>query len=302
MRISVIVPVKADSRLKRCLAALIAQDLPRAEFEVIVVDNGPDAFVRALAEQHSARYVVQLGGSYAARDRGSMVASGDLLAFTDADCVPPVDWLVTLSASFEDPACQVVIGPSSGTEHSTLSNWVQEVDEARWRRAMRAGRTAYLDARNLALRREVLARVPFDTSFTHAGDVDLGLRLFRHGIDIRLEPSLRLLHEHPRSLRALLRRGIRRGRGLARLERKHGTLFGPIAARPLRVFGRDVKEAVVRWGRRTRWVTVPAIGAAIAGSMGILWVLARIPGGEDRGRRPFEVFERLTLLLGRLTG
>ena len=305
MGLSVIIPVKDDARLEVCLRALSDQTLPRERFEVVVVDNGPADSVRALAARFDARYLIQReGGSYAARDRGASVAYGDVLVFTDADCRAPPGWLATFDRTFADPTCEVVIGPSVSADSSTVSLWAQAIDDARWDALRRSDRIAFCDTRNLALRREVLAAVPFDVAFRQAGDVDLGLRLYRAGFQIRMLPAASIAHDNPRSLRVMLRRGIRRGRGIARLERKHGAFVGPIGERPLRLGGIDLKRPILAIARHplVRWPAMALVTASFAPLVGILWLLARLPSGRAAGQRLFVVFERLTLLLGRLLG
>ncbi|WP_312162795.1 glycosyltransferase [Phenylobacterium sp.] len=95
--VSVIVPHYDDlAALDRCLSALQAQTYPADRFEVIVADNmspvGPEAVARAIAGR--ARLVtVSERGAGPARNGGVAIASGDVLAFTDADCIPAPDWL-----------------------------------------------------------------------------------------------------------------------------------------------------------------------------------------------------------------
>ncbi len=93
---SVIVPVYNDAaRLALCLEALRAQTLPRDEFEVIVVDNGSTDGIRdvlAAFPEVFGLYETQ-PGSYRARNLGLSRARGEVLAFTDADCLPAPDWL-----------------------------------------------------------------------------------------------------------------------------------------------------------------------------------------------------------------
>ncbi|MBF2026331.1 MAG: glycosyltransferase [Oscillatoriales cyanobacterium C42_A2020_001] len=96
--VSVIVPVFNDAiGLKRCLQALEQQTYPQHLYEVVVVDNGSDvdqgiAEVVAAFQQATLMYESQ-PGSYAARNRGISVAKGEILAFTDADCIPAQNWL-----------------------------------------------------------------------------------------------------------------------------------------------------------------------------------------------------------------
>lgn len=94
--VSVIIPVYNDAkRLRVCLGCLQTQSY--SPFEVIVVDNGSDnlaAVVAAVEDCPAARWVCEaMPGSYAARNRGIEVAEGEVLAFTDADCVPAADWI-----------------------------------------------------------------------------------------------------------------------------------------------------------------------------------------------------------------
>lgn len=125
---SVIVPVFNDgARLRLCLQALAIQsygqsdnprDNPREkekdeqidsgypyeyhlhkyqDYEVIVVDNASDAnegIPAMVAEFPFAVYACErVPGAYAARNLGLRMAKGDILAFTDADCIPTADWL-----------------------------------------------------------------------------------------------------------------------------------------------------------------------------------------------------------------
>ena len=303
--ISVIVPVRGDPRLEGCLAALAAQTLPDGQFEVIVVDNGPDERTRAIVAASAARYVAHPGGgSYAARDRGVAEARGGVLAFTDADCVVPPGWLTAITSLFRDDTCEVAVGPSSAAANSRLSRWVQSIDDRRWRSRAAARGIAFCDTRNLAIRRELLDRVPFDPALRHAGDLDLGMRLQREGVDIRLVESMRLVHHHPASLPAVLRRAVRRGRGLARLERKHGNRGAQLGQRSLRIAGRDAKAALVTLSARRgrRWLLAGVVATSLAAMLPVLWLLLRLPAAESPGLRLFTVFERASLLLGRALG
>ena len=109
---SVIVPVYNDAaRLTLCLEALAVQDYPA--FEVIVVDNGSaDDGVARVCEAFGVTCVVEPKvGSYAARNRGASLAEGEVLAFTDADCIPEVQWLREGVTRFlETPRCGLVAG------------------------------------------------------------------------------------------------------------------------------------------------------------------------------------------------
>ena len=94
--VSVIVPVYNDPlRLETCLRALEEQTYPRDSYEVIVVDNGSDESIEHVVagfSQAMASYESR-PGSYAARNRGLSLSVGEILAFTDSDCIPAPDWI-----------------------------------------------------------------------------------------------------------------------------------------------------------------------------------------------------------------
>jgi glycosyltransferase involved in cell wall biosynthesis len=94
--VSVIVPaLDAAATLPATLAALASQDFA-GSYEVIVVDDGSSDATRevAAAAGGEVRLLKQERcGPGPARNRGAASARGSILAFTDADCVPAVDWL-----------------------------------------------------------------------------------------------------------------------------------------------------------------------------------------------------------------
>ncbi len=94
--VSIIIPVYNDAdRLQRCLAALEDQSWPHDRYEVIVIDNGSDQPLETVVAPfgHVALLEERRPGSYEARNSGLAVAQGEVIAFTDADCVPTRDWI-----------------------------------------------------------------------------------------------------------------------------------------------------------------------------------------------------------------
>ena len=96
--VSVVIPVYNDlRRLEICLRALQNQDYPKDRYEVIVVDNGSDEDIDSVIRKFRTLQVRTVEehrvGSYAARNRGISVARGEILAFTDSDCIPAPDWI-----------------------------------------------------------------------------------------------------------------------------------------------------------------------------------------------------------------
>jgi GT2 family glycosyltransferase len=102
LAVSVVIPTHGrHESLARCITALAAQTLPREMFEVIVSDDGSATPVAPTVEPFAERINVSVirrsrGGPAAARNDGARHARGQLLAFTDDDCIPAPNWLETL--------------------------------------------------------------------------------------------------------------------------------------------------------------------------------------------------------------
>jgi GT2 family glycosyltransferase len=96
-RISVVVPHFNDlTNLDKCLSALKRQTTPADQFEIVVADNnsscGREQVERSIAGRALLVTVTERGAG-PARNGGANVAHGEILAFTDSDCVPAQDWL-----------------------------------------------------------------------------------------------------------------------------------------------------------------------------------------------------------------
>jgi glycosyltransferase involved in cell wall biosynthesis len=117
--VSVVVPVfNGADTVEELLLSLLALDYPAERHEIIVVDNGSTDRTREIV----GRYPVSLleeretQGASAARNKGITHAWGDIIAFTDADCVADRDWLRFLVADHGDPSIGGFAGEIRGHE------------------------------------------------------------------------------------------------------------------------------------------------------------------------------------------
>lgn len=111
-RVSVVVPTRRRPELlNRCLSALAEQELSRSMYEVVVVDDGPSEDTRGVVEawkRHCPdltwRYIPMQDrhGPAAARNVGWRSAVGDVIAFTDDDCIPARTWLAEGLSAFSN--------------------------------------------------------------------------------------------------------------------------------------------------------------------------------------------------------
>jgi len=111
--ISVVVPFYQDREyIRGCIDALLSQDYPRQKVEVILIDNNStDGSVEIVKQYPSVKLLSETKqGAYAARNRGIEEATGEILAFTDADCLPDRAWLGRIQEAMFDAEVRIVLG------------------------------------------------------------------------------------------------------------------------------------------------------------------------------------------------
>jgi glycosyltransferase involved in cell wall biosynthesis len=111
-KITVIVPAYNEEELiAGCLDSILHQTLDQNEYEIIVVDNNStDRTARiALSKGVKVEHELRKGYVHAIR-RGIEVSQTELIAFTDADCRVPPDWLEKILVYFDSSTKVVGVG------------------------------------------------------------------------------------------------------------------------------------------------------------------------------------------------
>lgn len=112
--ISVVVPCwNGEQFLASCLNSLLDQTLPKRDYEVILVDNNSSDNTLSIARQYPDIRIIQekQRGAYAARNTGIKIARGEIIAFTDSDCVVDQNWLTSILRALSEDSVELVIGP-----------------------------------------------------------------------------------------------------------------------------------------------------------------------------------------------
>lgn len=198
--VSVVIPVRDDAAgLRRCLAQLERQDYPAHRYEIVVADNGSRVPPTDVVAAGRVRLVHETTrGSYAARNAALRAARGDVVAFTDADCLPASDWLrAGVRALVGDERLGLVVGrvavvPADPARPRAveLYQMVHGFPQDRYAAEQHFGATA-----NVLTRRAVLDAVgPFDQQLLSGGDKEWGRRVHAAGWHVRYFEDVEVLH------------------------------------------------------------------------------------------------------------
>ncbi len=230
MLISVVIPhLNQPEMLARCLASLKAGQ--RQADEIIVVDNGSASLPVAIcAAMGSGVTLLQepVPGPGPARNRGIAAATGDVLAFIDADCLAAPDWLTQACAAMTDPAMTDPAMTDPAMTNSAMTNSgatilggdvrIAYADPARltmleayesiyaYRMDRYIAREGFTGTGNLVVRRAVLDDVGPFAGIGVAEDRDWGRRATAKGYVIRYVAGMKVYHPARTSFADLFRK------------------------------------------------------------------------------------------------
>lgn len=164
MIFSIIVPfLNEGSYIEQCIQSLLDQDFDISEYEVIFVDNNSTDRSRSIVEKYPRIILLEerTPNVYAARNKALAIAKGEIIAFTDADCAVPGNWLSNIYESMGRDV-GIVIGKKSSAKGSTfLCKLYDEYDNSRidYILTFCDKNKFYGYTNNMAVRKEVFSRI-----------------------------------------------------------------------------------------------------------------------------------------------
>lgn len=236
--VSVIVPVYNDPEgLETTIESLLAQTYPRADHEVVIVDNDSTDSTYAVATAYSDEHdhvttVVEsdIQSSYAARNTGIDHASGSVLAFVDADMSVPADWLADVVDELATSGAAYM-----GCDVELYSPGDRESLPEKYNRLSGFPIRQYVEQQHFAptcclvVRRSVIEDVGrFDEGLVSGGDREFGNRVHDAGYDLHFASDITMYHPSRSSVRSLATKAIRIGRGSCQLRKRHPERYGTV--------------------------------------------------------------------------
>ncbi|HEX6032712.1 MAG TPA: glycosyltransferase [Tepidiformaceae bacterium] len=283
--VSVVVPVRDDPRIHDCIASVLARRGEVDEVDVVVVDHRSDSrfSCEVLDALPPGVRVLRFDGDtvYAARNAGVDAAIGDVVLFTDADCVVREGWFTEAVAAVQAGA-DIVQGFSGSVGYSRAELLIQRRYEAHLR-GLPAGAPTECDTRNLAVRRRLFDAVRFPGDWRRTGDTYFGLVAEEAGFRVAYRPRMRVDHAHEPDLPLFVAKQLCHGWGAQRLMRErpglrwhggHLALVARLSRWTVRLPGQHLfatalgKATIATAGllqRALPWLPLPVAGLLLGG-------------------------------------
>jgi glycosyltransferase involved in cell wall biosynthesis len=244
IKASVVIPTfNSAQTMGRCLAS-VRRNNSQYEYEIIIVDSGSTDETVELAKKYTDKVIVEnTTPPRINRNKGIANAEGDIICFTDSDCVVPKGWVDNLVKGLLrlNSKDNQVVGVGGGNVPLLENPSLMELAIAK---TMRSPLVSFR-ARNVAVykdEREVVHNPPMNSAyFKHAlekaggfeeqhgygygEDLALDAKLVEEGYRLYYLPDVVVNHEHPSSWKGFVKRMYAYGWGRVRLGRRFKNYF-----------------------------------------------------------------------------
>jgi GT2 family glycosyltransferase len=213
--VSVIVPVYRDwDRLNKCVEALERQTYSSDRYEIIIVNNECETHHPSVVSRKQVKLVnEQKRGSYAARNRGLSISKGDIICFTDSDCIPNCGWI-------EEGVKYLLSNPNIGAVGGSVELFFKNPDKKTsielYDLVHAFQQKMYIEERSFAATANLFAPKAsfeilggFNEELMSSGDREWGERLGKQGMKMAYCPTATVRHPARHSIKELMKKVAR---------------------------------------------------------------------------------------------
>jgi len=224
----VICAYNAERTMDACLQSLRALRYPN--YDVIIVNDGSTDRTAEISQRYPDMQLIsqENKGLSVARNVGIEHASGEIVAYTDSDCVVDPDWLTYLAYKFVQNGCVAVGGPNlPPPEESRVAACVAAAPGGPTHVLVDDEIAEHIPGCNMAFTKAALLQINgFDPLHRAAGDdVDLCWRLQNEGHAIGFSAAAQVWHFRRNTIKAYLKQQMGYGQAEAQLYFKHPFRF-----------------------------------------------------------------------------
>jgi len=207
----IIVGRNAEKTIRQCIESILTQGFDG--MEVIFVDNNSSDDSKKIASEYQITVLSEVRrGSYIARNIGVKNASGEILVFTDSDCIAERDWISNLVTPIIEGNEVASLGAIQSAEKSDWSAIEQKTYDELLRGIEKGGYVSQAYTGNFAVKKNVFNELGgFDEDIIWNADTDFSLRILEKGYRIRYVPEAVVRHFHRTTLTQIFRRKFQQG-------------------------------------------------------------------------------------------
>lgn len=216
IEVSVIIPAyNASKRISFCVESLLTQKTNR-KYEVIVVDDGStDDIEKVLNRYPVVRLLKQKNsGPGVARNLGAKEAQGEIVLFTDDDCIAEEDWIDRMAEAFDDREVVGIKGAYLTRQEEPIARFVQIEYEEKYDVLSKHNSIDFIDTYSAGFRRKIFLETGgYHRRFRTASveDQEFSFRLARRGYKMLFIPEAKVWHSHVDSIRGYIRKKMKIG-------------------------------------------------------------------------------------------
>jgi len=225
VKVSVVVTCRNNAEtIGECLQALVDQDYPSEDMEIVVVDACSTDGTADIAKKYTNKVYIEPLNAAAAYNYAMKVANFPVLGFVDSDAKVEPEWLKKITPRLAESS---VAGVSGAIETwNTQNPWARAQGYEIKNRYSRLGKyTSRIATMNLLLKRSVIEEVGgWNEALPSQYDTELGYRLKQKGYKIAYEPTAKCFHFNRPTLRTYWRQQLQYGRNTTLLYFMHSSL------------------------------------------------------------------------------
>lgn len=219
--VSVVVTVKNEANnIRHLLDSLVVQEGP---MEVLIIDAASTDGTQKIVRQYQKRYDFIILHQYAAqrgesRNMGIKMSKGDIIAFTDGDCICNPFWTKEIRRSIKK--ADIVGGRTIAMGYEPFQT-LGRVE------VYYKGQDITWPSCNLAYKKDILVEIDgFDPRFVTAEDIDMNFRAVDRGYKIIDNDKMVIYHKERSTVMTFFKQAFWNGFGRKQLTVKHGSLWG----------------------------------------------------------------------------
>lgn len=251
----IIVCFNEEKNIDTCLESLLDQNYPRSKFEIVIVDNASidqtQEIIKKFQEkdQRIRLLINPFIGIAKSRNIGLKKACFPYVAFIDADCQAPRNWLKTLAknlVSFQKKNSKIIAVGGPNFPLTKIPTFEKAVGLARTSFLIHHGSVQgktyskptlveHLPTVNVLYQKAPLLKISgFDENFGNiAEDLELSWRLKQKGYQFVFLPQVPVKHRLDKNLVSFSKKVFRYGKGRIWFFKKHPGAFRIIFLAPI---------------------------------------------------------------------